>query len=318
MSTSVPAISVIVPAHSAEATLARTLAALAEQEVDREFEVIVVDAGPGGHTDAISVAGRLPVTVVEAGPVGPAEARNRGVEAASAELLAFTDADCFPTRGWLAAGLRALEGADLVQGAVGPDPRARRGPFDRWVGVGAEVGLYETANLFVRRSAFERAGGFVSWLRPAIGAPHMAEDVLFGWTVRRFGATTSFCEEARVHHAVFERGAAGFIDERRRLRYFADIVKSVSELRRSLLFARIFLNRRSAAFDLAVLGLALAASRRSRLAPALALPYALVLYRDSRSWGRRAPEVAVVGALADAVGCYSLMLGSLRRRTPVL
>lgn len=318
MTPSAPAISVIVPARAAEATLARTLAALAEQETGRAFEVIVVHAGSGRQTAAIAAAAPLPVRVVETGPSGPAEARNRGAEEAAAELLAFTDADCFPTKGWLAAGIRALEGADLVQGSVGPDPGAHRGPFDRWVGVGDEVGLYETANLFVRRSAFERAGGFVSWLAPGIGAPHMAEDVLFGWAVRRSGAGTSFCEEARVHHAVFPRGAAGFVVERRRLRYFADIVRAVPELRRTFLFARAFLSPRSAAFDLALVGLALAASRRSRLAPALTLPYALALYRESRPWGRRAPEAALVNALADAVGCYSLLLGSLRRRTPVL
>jgi hypothetical protein len=280
--------------------------------------VIVVHSGTGGATAAIAAAAPLAVRVVESGPTGPAEARNLGVREAAAQLLAFTDADCFPTWGWLAAGLRALDGADLVQGSVGPDPGAKRGPFDRWVGVGGEIGLYETANLFVRRSAFERAGGFVAWLRPGIGAPHMAEDVLFGWTVRRSGAATAFCEEARVDHAVFTRGAAGFVGERRRLRYFADIVRAVPELRRSLLFARTFLNPRSAAFDLALTGLALAAARRTRLAPALALPYARILYRDTRPWGRRAPKVALVGLLADAVGCYSLLLGSLRRRTLVL
>jgi hypothetical protein len=180
------------------------------------------------------------------------------------------------------------------------------------------VGLYETANLFVRRSAFECTGGFEAWLRPRIGAPHMAEDVLFGWSVRRSGARTSFCDEARVHHAVFTRRAPGFVGERRRLRYFADIVRAVPELRRSFLFARTFLSPRTAAFDLALAGLALTVSRRSHLAPALTLPYALALYRDSRPWGGRAPVVALVGALADAVGCYSLLLGSLRRRTPVL
>ena len=315
---SAPVISVIVPARSAGATLGGTLAALAGQDTASAFEVIVVDAGPDGQTAAVAASAALAVRVIEAGPAGPGEARNLGAGQAKAPLLAFTDADCFPTKGWLAAGLRALEGADLVQGPVGPDPGAHRGPFDRWVGVGGEVGLYETANLFVHRSAFERAGGFVAWLEPGIGAPHMAEDVLFGWKVRRSGARTTFCEEAKVHHAIFPRGAAGFIGERRRLRYFADIVRAVPELRRSLLFARTFLSPRSAAFDLAVIGLALAVSRRSRLAVVLALPYALALYRDSRVWGGRVAEVALVTALADAVGCYSLLLGSLRRRTPVL
>ncbi len=313
-----PAVSVIVPARDAGATLGRTLACLAAQDFERGYEVIVVDAGSCDGTAAIAELAGAPVRLVRCGPAGPSEARNRGVQAARGRLLAFTDADCFPRPGWLSAGARALVDAALVQGRVLPDPSATRGPFDRTIAVEGERGLYETANLFVRRESFDRAGGFEEWLRPTIGAPHMAEDILLGWRVRRAGEPTAFCGEAEVAHAVFPRGVRGFVDERRRVRYFAEIARAVPELRRELFFARGFLTKRSAAFDLALAGCVAAAHRRSALPLVAAVPYLRELRRLARPWGGRRAEVALANVLADAVGAYSLALGSARRRTVVL
>lgn len=312
------AISVIVPARDAEATLGRTLTALAAQDLDRPYEVIVVDAGSRDATAEVARAAPGAVHLVEGSAAGPAAARNRGVAEAAAPALAFIDADCFPTRGWLRAGMLALDRAALVQGAVLPDPQAALGPFDRTVSVGGEAGLYETASLFVRRAAFDRVRGFEEWLRPTIGAPHMAEDVLFGWRVRRAGERTVFSAEALVHHAVVPRGLRAFVSEHRRRRYFADIVREVPELRRTLCFGRVFLSRRTAAFDLALVGLAAAGARRSPLALTAALPYAALVLRAARRGPRGAPTVAAAAALADAVGFYSLVVGSVRRRTIVL
>jgi glycosyltransferase involved in cell wall biosynthesis len=309
-----PAISVVIPARNAAATIRRTLACLAAQDLELPYEVIVVDAGSADETASVARATGPDVRVVSAGPVGPAHARNAGVAAARAPRVAFTDADCFPTPGWLAAGIQALERATLVQGAVEPDPDAERGPFDRTIAVTAENGLYETANLFVRRDAFERVGGFEEWFRPTVGPPHMAEDILFGWVMRRAGARTDFAPNALVHHAVFPRGAAGFIAERRRLRYFPGIARKVPELRRAFFYRRAFLSKRSARFDLALVATLVAMVRRSPWPLAGVVPYALVLRRGA--WDD--PGVGAVHVLADAVGCYSLVLGSVRRRSLLL
>jgi glycosyltransferase involved in cell wall biosynthesis len=304
-------VSVIVPARDADATLGRTLTALTAQELDGEFEVVVVDAGSRDGTDALARAAGAQIRVVNAGPAGPAEARNRGAAEARADVLAFTDADCFPEPDWLAQGLRAIGQKALVQGHVRPDPGAELGSFDRTVLVGGEAGLYETANLFVRRDIFEQVGGFEEWLRPAIGSPHMAEDLHFGWKVRRSGAPTAYCAAVVVNHAVFERGAGEFVAEYRRRRYFPDIAREVPELRREFFFARIFLSRQTAAFDLALLSLIVAARRRSALPLVGVVPYLAGL----RGRGAR---VAAVQVVADAVGCWSLVMGSVRCRTPVL
>jgi GT2 family glycosyltransferase len=312
----VPAASVILAARDAATTLPRTLAALADQAMD-DFEVIVVDDRSSDATAAVARAAGLGPVLASAG-AGPAAARNAGAAAARAAVLAFTDADCFPTPGWLAAGLRALERADLVQGAVAPDPAARLGPFDRSLWVTADRGLYQTASLFIRREAFDRAGGFESWLGAATGK-ELGEDVLLGWTARRAGARAAFAPDALVHHAVHARAAGGFIAERLRLRYFPALLARIPELRRESCFAGLFLSRRTAAFDLALVGL-LGAGAGRRAAPLVCcLPYLGLSAREARPWGVRVgARVAAVGAVADAAGAAALVLGGLRGGAPVL
>jgi glycosyltransferase involved in cell wall biosynthesis len=309
--------SVIVPNRDASATLPRTLEALANQRFDDEYEVVVVDDGSNDGSAEVAERFGPPVRLVRRPRLGPGPARNAGVAEARGELLAFTDADCEPEPGWLAAGVDALAEADLVQGAVAPLPDAPRGPFDRTLWIDHETGLYETASLFVRRELFERLGGFEVWLEPEIGKA-LAEDVWLGWRARRAGARTAFCDRARVGHAVFPRDALGFVAERRRLRYFADIVVKVPELRRERFFCRLFVSRRTAAFDLALVGVLAAAVWRSPLPLAVTLPYLRLLARRTLPWGRRAPAVLAAEAAADAVGLVSLLEGDLRRRTLLL
>jgi glycosyltransferase involved in cell wall biosynthesis len=310
-------VSVIVPARNAGATIGRTLAALAEQDLQDPYQVLVVDDGSHDTTIVQAEQAPGPVSVLRQPGLGPAAARNRGAAAAEGAILAFTDADCVPARGWLSAGVRALAGFDLAQGLVRPDPEADRGPFDRSLWVERETGLYETANLFVDRGLFERLGGFEEWLEPAVGKA-LAEDVWFGWRARRAGARTRFCPQAVVHHAVFARDASGFVAERRRLQHFPDMVARMPELRQAFLFARYFLAPRSAAFDAACLGAAAALAARSPLPLAASVPYARMLLRRSLPWRRRAPEVAAVTLLADAVALAYLMRGTVRTGAPVL
>jgi glycosyltransferase involved in cell wall biosynthesis len=308
--------SVIVPARDAEATLPRTLAALADQEGAPAFEVVVADDGSSDGTAAI--VERAGARLVRLDGAGPAEARNAAVAAASGAVLAFCDADCYPTAGWLSAGAGALAHADLVQGRVLPDPRARLGPFDRSLWVTRETGLYETANLFATRGLFDRVGGFERWLEPVFGK-EMAEDVWFGWRARRAGARTAFCAEALSHHAVFQRTWPEYVEERRRLRHFPELAAKLPELRETLFHRRVFLNRRTMKLDLALAGLVAAGVRRSALPLLSAAPYALELRRHAKDRaGEGWRNVAAVDAAADVMGTLALAHGSVAARTPVL
>lgn len=318
--------SVIVPARDAAATLPRTLRALAGQELDGDYEVIVVDDGSRDATARIAEAAGAagaPVRLLRQPAHGPAEARNRGVAAARAPALAFCDADVFPCPGWLAAGLAALRDADLVQGRVLPDPDARLRPFDRTLWITGQVGLWETANLFATRELFDRVGGFEAWLHPRRGKA-LAEDVWFGYRALRAGARPAFAAAALAHHAVFPRAWPAYAAERTRLAYFPAMAARMPELRDAFLHRRVFLNERTARFDVAVLGAVLAARSTSPLPLVLALPYA----RRARAHARRtagdappaATAVAAVAAAdlaADAVAMLALAAGSVRFRALV-
>jgi glycosyltransferase involved in cell wall biosynthesis len=312
-----PLISVVIPARNAAATIARTLDALADQDLDDNYEVIVVDNGSDDATAAIAERARGPVTVIREARQRPGAGRNRGVGVATAAAIAFTDADCVPDRGWLRAGLEALRDADLVQGAVVADPTTPRHPFDRTVELGGPTALFETANLFVTRAAFNRAGGFSDWAAAAIDEP-FGEDAVFGWDARRGGASFAFEPGARVAHAVFHRGPAAYVAERRRLAYFPALVARVPELRAEMLVARTFLTRRSARFDFALGGVALASFRRSPIPLVVALPYGTWLVRRAWPHRRNAARVATTELAADAVGLAALVAGSIRNRTLVI
>jgi glycosyltransferase involved in cell wall biosynthesis len=307
-------VSVVIPARDAEAMIGRTVAAAVGQELRGRFEVIVVDDGSTDRTAEIARAAGARV-VTNATPLGPADARNAGVAAAEAPLLAFTDADCVPAPDWLAAGVSALEHADLVQGRVEPEPGVHVGPFDHVITVREETGLYETANLFVRREWFERIGGFRPFIDPAQG--HFGEDLVFGWQVLRAGGRSLFVADALVHHEVVERPASAWIKERRRLRLFPEATSVVPELR-SRWYLRVFLSRRTAKFDLALAALALAVLTRRPLLLLLALPYARATFQ-TRQWYRRWVLKQNAAHLAgDVVGLLALLEGSLKSKQVVL
>jgi glycosyltransferase involved in cell wall biosynthesis len=307
-------VSVIVPARDAAATIAATLRALGAQT--EEAEVIVVDNGSEDSTAQIARSSPLRPKVLELPRGdGPGQARNAGARAASGGLLAFTDADCEPEPGWVAAGRKHAAQADLIQGRV--VPAGPSGPFDRTVDVGRETGLYETANLFVTKDAFERAEGFGAFDDASKGPP-FGEDAHFGWRCRRLGARDVFADDAVVRHAVFPRGPVGYIRERWRRRFFPGLVHELPELRAAFLYGRVWLTRESAAFDLALAGTTIAVVLWTPWPAIAILPYLWSLTALTLHWRRRGPAKAAVEVIADAVGFAALVYGSLRARSVVL
>jgi len=112
--------SVVVPCRNGGATLARQLAALAEQSAPVPFEVIVADNG--STDDSVAVArGFAPlVQVVDASQQpGVNVARNAGIAASRGELVLLCDADDRVHPGWVAAYWRAYcDGVQLMGGSL--------------------------------------------------------------------------------------------------------------------------------------------------------------------------------------------------------
>jgi glycosyltransferase involved in cell wall biosynthesis len=313
-------VSVIVPARDAAPTLPALLDALSVLDVPNgtSVEVLLADDGSSDTTREIATHHPLGVRVVTSPGRGPAAARNAAAAHADGDVLAFTDADCAPRPAWLREALGALDrGAGLVQGAVGPPEGVVVGPFDRTVRVDALSGLYETANLVVRRDLFDRLGGFESWLGTAT-SKELGEDAWFGWRAVRSGARIAFAPDARVDHAVFAGTPLTFVGERTRLRFFPALMDRIPELRDQFCPDPLFLSSRTRAFDAALAG-ATAAVFIRRPAPLLAtLPYARLLWRTARPWGFQAPKVAATHLAADAIGAAALATGSIRARRLLL
>jgi len=196
-----PRVSVVVPHYRDLAALDRCLAALERQTLAEPFEVVVADNNSPEGAEAIAavIAGRARLVVVTERGAGPA--RNGGVAASRAPILAFTDSDCVPTPGWLAAGLAALDRHDFIGGHVSVlvgDP-ARMTPVEAFEAVFAfnfkdyieRKGFTGSGNLFVARTVFDRVGGF----RPAV-----SEDVDWSYRARHLGYRLGYAPAAEVAH----------------------------------------------------------------------------------------------------------------------
>jgi len=166
-------VSIVIPAYNAQATLADCLAAATGQWMPpgRRFEVIVVDDGSEDST--AEIGGRFPVTVIRKTNAGVSAARNAGILHASAPWVAFTDADCIPSRRWAWSLVEAAEAAGLqTLGAagktVGYESRTQAARFvDLTGGLDAQAHLAHptfpfapTCNTLYRRSALFAVGGF--------------------------------------------------------------------------------------------------------------------------------------------------------------
>src|SRR5690606_3538444 len=204
--------------------------------------------------------------------------------------------DCLPTPAWLREVRSAFaSGADVLQGAVHPDPATidEMGPWDHTKWVRAQTPFFETCNVSYRRSAFERVGGFDEddpLLHPPSGRA-FGEDACLAWAVQETGGRAAFAPRALVHHRCIPSDYAHWLADQRELAGFPGLA------RRSPLVARwlhrgIFLDRRSEAVDLGLLGLALALVTRRWWPALLALPWVARRAGAARHHGRSPLEMA--------------------------
>lgn len=126
-------VAVIVPTLRRPESLERALRSLFGQTrvADRVSEIVVVDNDPVGSAaatvDALRAFSPWPLIYVHAPRPGVATARNAGLGATRAPLIAFLDDDEAAAPGWLAALLRARDetGADATFGPItGRAPQA--------------------------------------------------------------------------------------------------------------------------------------------------------------------------------------------------
>lgn len=199
-----PAVSVLVVARNAAATIGAQLDALIAQSFDAPWELVVADDGSTDGTAAVvdACATRAPWVRRVPGPGrGVAAARNAALAAARAPRIAMVDADDVVAPGWLAAMAAALEHAALVAGALEIDrlnPEWVRGTRGRALtrGPGTFAGVVAFAhscNLGVRRDLVDRIGPFDETI-------DAGEDVEFSYRAGRAGVEPRYAPDAVVHY----------------------------------------------------------------------------------------------------------------------
>lgn len=209
-----PRLSVIIPVYRDWPALERCLAALDEQDFPKtDFEVLVVS---NEETPPPTHLARQGVQLLHQ-PAGHSyAARNVGLEAARGAVLAFTDSDCRPDPGWLAAGWAALQqpGVALAGGAVriAVEQRNLATDFDQAFAFrqreNASNGTSVTANLFVRRTVFETVGPFNAGMQSG-------GDFEFCRRAGSAGFKLAYAEQAMVWHPARDSLAALFRKNRR-------------------------------------------------------------------------------------------------------
>jgi glycosyltransferase involved in cell wall biosynthesis len=204
MTEGLPFVSVVVPARNCERTIGDCLASIlrGDYPADRR-EVLVVDNASTDRT--AELVRRHPVRRLQELRRGPSAARNRGVVESRGAIIAFLDADCVATIGWLRELVRALHDGDAagVAGEIVPFPptsRAERHQASRTVFwqkslIDRSRPFAATGNVAFRREVFDTIGLFDPWLRTA-------EDQDFSWRFFAAGLRLTYSERALVliHH----------------------------------------------------------------------------------------------------------------------
>lgn len=195
-------LAVVVPSYNVSRTLEEQLSALARQEWEGSWEIVIVDNGSTDATAAIAerfardldhfrVVGRTSGQSV-------AYARNAGVEATDARSILFCDGDDIVECGWVKAMGDALARHDLVTGGVqvagiNPEWLAASRPGNTTDGLPhfGDVPFVRGNNCGMTRQLWESVGGFDEEFRGL-------EDIEFSIRAMGHGVTPVFVPSAVV------------------------------------------------------------------------------------------------------------------------
>jgi GT2 family glycosyltransferase len=215
-------VDVVIATRGRGALVDTTICSIREGSYDN-FTLWVVDQSVDDVTErAVEVHTRADsrIRYMHLSRPGLSIARNTGVAAGSAPLLAFTDDDCRADPDWLAAFVRELTdvGTWAVFGRVLPDetyhpvlplsdpvspslPMAMKDSHQREVFAGnrLNLGFGHGANMGLRRASFEAMGGF-DVLLGAGGRFKSWEDRDAGYRILRQGGRIVYVPGALMYH----------------------------------------------------------------------------------------------------------------------
>jgi glycosyltransferase involved in cell wall biosynthesis len=227
-----------------------------------ELEVIVVDNHSTDRT--VEIAKRYGATVLTVHPGSVSRARNAGARAAKGSWLAFIDADCELSPGWLATCGRHLEQEGVMAAGsamVSPSPAATWVERCWHVITQARTPMEPTSvrwlpafNILTPRANFNAIGGFDESLTTC-------EDCDFGFRLSTLGRLMFDPEPATIHHG--ESRTLGQLFRREAWRSHGNIRLACSRLLDWRNWLSLLLPIATVAGALASIALALLAARHS-------------------------------------------------------
>jgi glycosyltransferase involved in cell wall biosynthesis len=177
-----PDVTVVIATRDRREGLRRCLEALARQQTARRFDVVVVDDGSEPAIADADISAVASTRRLRATGEGPARARNLGLAAATAPIVAFTDDDTIPDPGWLEAACGFLDAHSGCVGVEGPIVSLPYDPLYELSLESAGPGAFYTANVAYRRAILETIGGFDD----GFPFPH-GEDLDLAYRAERIG-----------------------------------------------------------------------------------------------------------------------------------
>ncbi len=114
MTGSIPQLSIVIPFYNAERYLERCIAALRSQTVPREcYEIILVDNNSSDNSVAL-LQGQPDLILLSQPVPGSYAARNMGIRAARADIIATIDPDCTADEHWVGRILEGMTDPDCL------------------------------------------------------------------------------------------------------------------------------------------------------------------------------------------------------------
>lgn len=243
-----PVISIIIPFHGAKDDLKVCLDLLKTQTFTFPCEIIIVKSGRDSEVN--SITNKIPNVLLLCSDkvMPPGFARNLGVKHSSAPLLAFTDADCAPSPGWLLELYNSLQENEVVIGPV-----LNLYPFHPFASVdnllqftdfqkygNNAVSHFPACNLGMRKEVFLNTHGFPENLLTG-------EDVYFSQQVIKSGIKVFYNKELIIRHSG-RRTFSGLLKHNRTLGYYRGLyqlkIKSFAAEKNPLLYSVYYSLRR--------------------------------------------------------------------------
>lgn len=199
-------VSVIVPFFNSERYITRCVEGLLQQSYPREnYEILMIDNN-SSDASAETVRRYPGIRLLSETKQGAYAARNRGLQEAKGEIIAFTDADCVPTHDWLhhivtvmgqpelhiVLGRRNFGEHSFLLSMLAAYDHER----NHYVFNSGKKELYygHTNNMAVKKKLFEELGPFMEWVRGA-------DTIFVRQTVNRYSChVVQYCPEIEVWH----------------------------------------------------------------------------------------------------------------------